>query len=57
MTNAVADTETCLANIERHNTDTNAYVTVIADQVLEQPAAIDAAAGWCQPNANFPHEC
>ena len=44
MSNAVDNTEACLANIERHNDATNAYITVMADQALEQAAAIDAAA-------------
>ena len=44
MNNAVANTEACLANIERHNETTNAFITVMADQALEQAAAIDAAA-------------
>lgn len=44
MYNAVANTEACLANIERHNADTNAYITVMATQALEQAAALDAAA-------------
>ena len=43
MNNAVANTEACLANIERHNETTNAFITVMADQALEQAAAIDAA--------------
>ena len=44
MNNAVAKTEACLINIERYNEITNAYITVMADQALEQAAAIDAAA-------------
>ncbi len=44
MKNAVANTEACLANIERHNEITNAFITVMADQALERAAAIDAAA-------------
>ena len=44
MKNAVAKTEACLANIERHNEITNAFITVMADQALERAAAIDAAA-------------
>ena len=43
MNNAVANTEACLINIERYNEITNAYITVMADQALEQAAAIDAA--------------
>ena len=34
MRNAVDNTEACLANIERHNDATNAYITVMADQAL-----------------------
>ena len=44
MNNAVANTEACLVNIERYNEITNAYITVMADQALEQATAIDAAA-------------
>ena len=44
MKNAIANTEACLTNIERHNEITNAFITVMADQALEQAAAIDAAA-------------
>ncbi len=39
---ALERTQTCLDNIERHNDQINAYITVMADQALADAAQIAA---------------
>ena len=39
---ALERTQTCLDNIERHNDQINAFITVMADQALTDAAKIDA---------------
>ena len=52
MKNAIANTEACLTNIERYNGITNAFITVMADQALEQapsmrrPLVVNGVGCW-----------
>ncbi len=55
--NAVAATEDCLETIERLNPTLNAYITVMAEQALEEAAAVDrhlAAGDWPGVLAGMP---
>ena len=50
MKNAIANTEACLANIERHNEITNAFITVLpVIRGIWIGFRVDQVAVWRQP--------